>query len=536
MTKIYTQLRVSCGLSAIINGLQPPELKIKPNETFAHWLDVQWLKLTKNNSDANPLVSLCYSREHQWVAVLDYILLRKIRSSFLLCKGISPASLTTEAAYEDLEWKTLMPDFARIIERLNKMEDDWPLWHYNGKLEDPKENLKDDSYRKKALKLVQKIKIFYEIYESNITIGLEADWKQAINNLGADFPEKVTAQAVYNHLDYYKTDFEIGGLLQTLGFEADHTYGMQYPSSVKPNALVLINRPGHWVVEDNKTPGNRKTVLDSLTAGTDSVRMGDTFNYYKPVNNLRFMKQILPELAKIFPDVEVEIADEGLTDFPPLQLPVTDNPVEESIKYNKSAIEKYSKGERKEGLLDKRIECALLEKTDKHTRTFNALIEFTRWCFDSEKYQTVEENLVKLTELEKDLDEEHMTDVIKFHKLLADIHCKNEDYDNAVDELQIAVDSATKDHVKIDDTELLYSLNNGLGVNNSRLKKYPDAIAAFKIAKKHAMEALEENGDITAEDPTGPPMKYWPAIVQGMQNKIAEVKSMIDGAGLEKVD
>ncbi|MBD3350869.1 MAG: hypothetical protein GF364_05225 [Candidatus Lokiarchaeota archaeon] len=533
MTVIYSQLRVSCGLSAIINALQPEELKITPNQTFAHWLNVQWLKLTNNNDASNPLVNYCPAKEHQWVAVLDYILLRKIASSFILCERISPAVLTTEADYDDLNWSTLTKVFTIIIDRLNERKEDWPLWNYEGNLKDPKENMETDRYKRRSLDLVQQIKVFYEIMQSNIQIGLEADWKAVISSLGGQFPQKVTPNAIINHLGEYKTDFELSGLLSTLGYVADYTYGMQYPAQVKPNSIVLINRPGHWVCENNSTMAGRGTILDSLTLGTDTVRMGDTFNYFRPLKQQKVFKKMLIKLSNIFPDVEVDIEEEmSLSEFPPLTLPVTDKPEVMALDHHKNAEDAYNGRNFKEALLQKRIECALLEKTENTHDYFSNLVEFTEWCLSHDKNQTAEENTEKLKKIEDKLGAESIEEIIKFHKLLARIHNMREEYEEAASEYALAIEIYENDTFEEPCNEINYELANGLGVSYSRLKDYNKAKEAFKRAKTFALSALEKSGMETAENELGPGLKYWPALVRALDNKINEVSNLHEEPGV----
>lgn len=518
--------------------MQPEDLKISPSETFAHWLDTQWLRLTNNNDPSNPLVDVCYAREHKWVAVLDYILLRKIRSSLLLCKGIPPGVLTTEVAYEDLNWNTLGKVVIMVLNRLNQTPEDWPLWHYDGKLEKPEENINDENFRRESVKLIQSIKSFYEIYQSNLRAGLEAEWKQGINSISGEFPDKITPEAIVNHLDIYKTDFELAGLLETLGYEADRSYGMQYPQNVKPNAIVLINRPGHWVAEDNSSQSSRETVLDSLTAGTDAIHMGDTFNYFKPINDQKLFKKILPELAKLFPDIEVKIEDEGLTEFPPLVLPVTDHPAVTAMDYHESAKKAIESGDYKNALLDKRVECALLEQTDNILKLFDSLLEFTEWCLQNEKFQTAEENIAKLTELEKKLSSDSIPEIIGFHKLIAMVYSIKEQYDKAAKEYELALEIYSNDTFTHQKNEVYYELANGLGVTYARLKQFKKAQELFKTAKKYALKSLDEYADQFAEYELGPSIKYWPAIIKGLDNKIEELNAVpldTNQKGAEKV-
>ena len=280
MTTIYSQLRVSCGLSATINSLQPETFKATMTQSLAKWLDIQWLKLTNNEDINDPLVQLAGGvREHQWVCVLDYILLRKIQSSFLLCEGLPPGSLVLELEFEDLNWGILKPAFIKILNRLNRKEEDWPLWRYNGELSDPETNLDKEDFKRDAVKLVSSIKVYWEIFSSNITMGAEGEWKNIFMNL-VGFPQELSNAHVAAHIDHYKTDFELAGLLETLGFDLDSTYGRGYPKAVQPNSIVLINRPEHWVCED---PHSRNVVLDSLTVSTDGIHPGDSFNYFKAV-------------------------------------------------------------------------------------------------------------------------------------------------------------------------------------------------------------------------------------------------------------
>src|SRR6056297_2141596 len=247
MTTVYAQLRVSCGLSATINSLQPETFKATMSQSLAKWLEIQWMKLTNNEDPSDPMVQLAADRkEFKWVLVLDYILLRKIQSSFLLCEGLAPGSLVLEVEFEDLNWGVLKPAFSTILKRLNRKEEDWPLWGYEGELENPEENLDNVDFQKKAVKLVGDIKMYWEIFTSNISMGAEGEWKNILMNL-VGFPEELTHGHVVQHIDHYKTDFELIGLLKTLGFKLDSTYGRAYPKSTVTNSIVLINRPEHWV-------------------------------------------------------------------------------------------------------------------------------------------------------------------------------------------------------------------------------------------------------------------------------------------------
>jgi len=537
---IYSQLRVSCGLSAIINSLQPEELKITPTQSFANWLDIQWLKISNNNDPDNPLTQLCIGREHKWVAVLDYILLRKIRSSFLICKGISPAVLVLEADYNELNWNTLSKVFIIILERLNSIEEDWPLWHYKGQLKNPQENINDEKFRKDAIKLIQSIKMFYEIYQSNITVGLEYDWKQAINSLGGKFPEEVTAQAIFNHLDYYKTDFELKGLLETFGYIPDYTYGMQYPKNVKPNSIVLINRPGHWVCEDCSNPSNRGTVLDSLTCSTDAIRMGDIFNYFRPTSDLKAFSRILSDLEKIFPNIEIQIERIEYVEFPPLELPITEDPLKTAEEFNEKALKSYMEQDYKQALNFKRIECELIGTSPKLNieKVLKSLIEFTYWCLLHDKPQTLKENIEKLKILiNKYFPQEEIQNYLKsnpnyikllssYYKLIALYNNTNELYQDTITEIQNFLNIIERSDLKLD-SEDLYDLINQLGVTFVKIKNYNNAIDSFKKAKEYAIKSLENNSEIIAEDELGYPFKYWPAIIRAVDNKIQELNELI---------
>jgi tetratricopeptide (TPR) repeat protein len=522
LTIIYRQLRVSCGLSATVNATQPQELKISPSETFGHWLDAQWLRLTNNEDRNNPLVDLCPGREFQWVAVLDYILLRKIRSSFLLCKGINPGAFTTEVAYEDLNWATLTPIFTKIISKLNEMKEDWPIWHYEGELKEPENNLHTDKYRKASLELIQQIKFFYCTFQTNFTVGFEAEWKQAIQNV-LDFPERVTSRSVVAHLDYYKTDFELEGLLNTLGYIKDSSSGSAYPKSVAPNAIILINRPGHWVTEDNFFNA-RGTILDSLTAGTDVIRSGDTFNYFKPVDNLRLMKKTLPDLAKIFPNVEIKLEDEDLTEFPPLELPETKTPGVVATDYHEKAANEYAVGEYKKALNHKRVECALLEKTGNKGLYYDNLVEFTDWCLNHDKPLTAEANFTALNTLEPSLNTDHLSYIIKHHQLLARYFTISGEHKKAIEQINLALEICSDNECETQS----FDLANSLGVAYARMENYPEALKGFNKARKFAFISLEKFADEMAEDPKGPAKRYWPAIVKGIQNKIDEITKIMN--------
>ncbi|MHA1821364.1 MAG: tetratricopeptide repeat protein [Promethearchaeota archaeon] len=519
MVKVYSQLRVSCGLSAIINALQPEELKISPHETFAHWLDANWLRLTNNNDPSNPLVDFCVAREHKWAVVLDYILLRKIRSSFLLCKGISPAALAEfDLAEEDINWDKVIPIMVRIFDRLNQMTEDWPIWHYEGEFSNPEEDFKDNNKKLQARKMVQSIKIFYEIWESNIHVGPDADWKVAVSL--PNFPETVTPDAIIQHIDHFKTNHELTALLETLGFVPDsNTGGKQY----KANSLILINRPQHWVCENTKNPGQ---ILDSLTVSTDTPRMGDTRYYYVALNNLKVFKKILPKLIKIFPDVEIELADEGLTEFPPLKLPITDNPLRTAEEYHKKAHDLFLQNKIDDALINKRIEVELLAKLiNEHPLQYiENLTIFTDWCLKNDKTQTATENVGKLLQLQQKIPEDNLLLKVKLLKLLSDFYSFNEDYQKSADYLQEALELCQNDEKLL---EIGYEIANGLGVSMSRQKNYQEALNAFKQAEKLALLALEKFGGEVAEDLTGPAKKYWPAILKGLKNKINQVTYLL---------
>ena len=511
---VYTQLRVSCGLSAIVNGIQPQDLKISPSETFAHWLDSNWLRLTNNNDPMNPLADLCFSREHKWVAVLDYILLRKVRSSFLLCKNISPGGLSeADVGEEHITWSKIKPIFSKVFTRLNQMQEDWPLWNYNGEFDNPEKNMGDDRLKKEMLSYLQSFKVFYEIWQSNISIGPDADWKMAISL--PSFPEFVTPQAVYNHLDHFKTNHELNALLNALGWVASSE------KSKKPYAFTLVNRPAHWVVERGDAQG---TILDSLTGGTDSVRMGDTPYNFIPVSNMKLIKKVIPNLKKIFPDIEIDIEDEGLTEFPPLELPVTDKPLEFADNYHEKAKMEYSGGNYKDALIDKRIECHLLRQSDNIPLYFSNLIEFTDWCFNYDKPLTAHENLEVLKGLEDKLTTENLGDILKFHQFLARYHSYNEEFAEALAELNIALELVGEDNQFISEC---YEISNGMGVMHGRNKSYSKAIESFTKAQSFALKAIEVYKDEFAEDLLGAPMKYWPAILTGLDKKVLALNVML---------
>ncbi|MCP4760867.1 MAG: hypothetical protein GY870_03730 [archaeon] len=520
MTIIYGQLRVSCGLSAIINSLQPQDLKISSNETFAHWLDSQWLRLTKNENVADPLVNLCVNKEHKWVAVLDYLLLRKIRSSFLLCNGISPSKLTTEVEYEDLDWNTLNPVIVRIISRLNEMNEDWILWHYNGNLTEPEKNIENDNFRKNTLTLIQSIKLFYEIYHNNITVGLEADWKFAIDNL-MKFPEKITNSAIVSHLDYFKTDFELTGLLQLLGINPDYVYGRSYPKKIKSNSIILINRPDHWVCEDINTRG---VILDSLTMSTDSIYNMDSFNYFHPEKNMKIFKDTLHKLVKIFPDITINIKEEDLTEFPSLLVPITQNPIKESSIYHERAKISFLKGDIKNALLEKRMECALLKTSNnsENNKYFLSLIEFTEWCLDNDKPMTIQENLKELSKLMQLSDFLEKISQIKYYQLVSSINCYKDKNTEAILNLNKALKLIFEDK---EYTEQSYEIFNKLGVLNARQNQYSNAIDMFSKAKNYAQIAIDTSRSEIIDDLTGPPKKNWSVLLIALEKKIEELQS-----------
>jgi tetratricopeptide (TPR) repeat protein len=515
---IYSQLRVSCGLSATINSAQPEMLKINASETFANWLDKQWLRLSNNNDPDNPLTELCTAREYQWVAVLDYILLRKIRSSFLLCEGINPGALTTEVEEDHLKWNVLTPAFIKILTRLNNSEEDWILWHYNGSLTNLEENMEKPEFRKDALKVVQPIKIFYEIYNSNLSVGPEADWKAAIDNL-QNFPQEVSPMAVYTHLDYYKTDFELGGLLQTLGYELDRTNGYANPKNVVPNSIILINRPEHWVCEMWEQRG---TVLDSLTMGTDSVYGNDSFNYFKPVDNLKLFKKVLPKLELIFPQIEIYYDSGVVPELPELALPVVDSPTKESRKYYSSYQEKWHSGLELEALTDFRIAVELVGQTDEKTKYADYLMEFVTKLKETERVQSFEEYYQKLLQVDSEnlIDEENR-----------DLYHGKIEYFRAQ---QLMEEGKTDDALEICTNmfdifqekgmnEECYEIQNKLGVLFSRAKKKDEALESFKKSLDYALKELEKEQP-DAED--GKPRRYWPAIVTALQKKIKALETV----------
>jgi tetratricopeptide (TPR) repeat protein len=513
---IYSQLRVSCGLSATINSTQPEQLKINASETFANWLDKQWLRLSNNNDPNNPLVELCTAREYQWVAVLDYILLRKIRSSFLLCEGINPGAMTTEVEEENLKWNVLTPIFIKIISRLNNMEQDWILWHYNGTLMNPEQNMDKPEFRKEALTLVQSIKVYYEIYNNNIATGPEADWKAAIDNL-QNFPQDVTPMAVYTHLDYYKTDFELAGLLQTLGFELDRTNGYGYPKNIVPNSVILINRPEHWVCESWEQRG---TVLDSLTQGMDSVYGNDSFNYFKPVDNLKLFKKILPKLELLFPQIEIDYTSGAVPELPELALPVVDSPEKESVKYYQSFQEKWQQGLEQDALIDLRIAVELAGQSNLKTRYADNLMEFVDLLKQTERVQSFEEYYAKLLKIDSDqlIDEANRE---LYHGKIEYFRAKQLMQEGKADEA-LAICTSLFDIFRAKKMyEECYEIQNKLGILFSRSKKKTEALESFKKALDYALKELEKE---VPED--GKAHKYWPAIVIALQKKIKALETV----------
>lgn len=502
-------MRVTCGLSATINSLQPEELRVSTKETLAHWLDTQWLRLTNRGDSGNPLVQLCTQREWKWVAVLDYILLRKIRSSFLLCNGIPSGALTLEVEEQHLNWTVLKPLFIKILTKLNKMEDDWPIWHYEKEFPEPEKNMESEQFRRDAVKLIQSIKVFYEIYQSNIAAGPEAEWKRAIDNL-VGFPEKVSSQAVVTHLDYYKTDFELTGLLQTFGYVLDSTYGRTYPKQIQPNSIVLINRPEHWVTEDPKARGS---VLDSLTQGTDVIHQMDSFNYFRPLESQRIFKMILPKLAKLFPQIDIEVAEEEITEFPELVLPPTNNPEATAAEIHHSVVAALAAGDPKKAILEKRVEITLLQQTTNISHTFMNMLEFVEMCISQDKPATAEDTLTKLVAMESKLEPTQKFPRVKRLQLTAKLNNATGNIEEAIK----AIESALQLCEGITIAEIAYEMANMLGVIYSRKKKYPEAIKAYNTALNWATQAqkIVKMGDQKT------PQKYWPAIVRAVNKKIA---------------
>jgi tetratricopeptide (TPR) repeat protein len=506
---------VSCGLSATINATQPEELRISIKETFAHWLDTQWLRLSNKDSPDNPLTQLCTRREWKWVAVLDYILLRKIRSSFLLCNGINPGSLTTEVEDENLNWTVLKPIFIKILTRLNASEDNWPIWQYEGELKEPEKNMDQPQFRKDAKAIIQSIKAFYEIYQTNVASGPDAEWRRAIDSI-VGFPEKVTPQAVVSHLDYYKTNVELTSLLQTLGYVYDSSNGNVCPKTVIPNSVILINRPEHWVTEDHKARG---TVLDSLTQGTDAIHTMDSFYYFKPLDNLRILKTNLPKLAKIFPQIDIEVVEEEADEFPALELPATTNPAATAVEYHHAAAAALVAGDLKKALSDKRIEVAFLEKLPQLQHYYATLLEFTDMCVNAEKFVTAQENLTKLTEIEPKLDISQNPLKIKRNQLSARLYGLNGDMVNMVKSLEVALKfcEGTKD------VELAYEIANSLGIANAKAKKREEAIRTFKEALKFATSASK----IIKMPEGNAPRKYWPALLRAVNKRIQALEKEV---------
>jgi tetratricopeptide (TPR) repeat protein len=513
MTTIYSQLRVSCGLSATLNSLQPELLKATTTQTLAHWLDVQWLKLTNNNSSSDPLVGVGEQREWRWAIVFDYILLRKIRSSLLLCHGLPPGQLILELEEEHLDWRVLTPAFTKILTRLAESKEDWPLWQYDGDLDDPATNLTKPEYRRKAVKLIMSIKGFYEIYESNLNTGPEGAWKGIFGGM-VGFPEELTHNHVIYHIDHYKTDFELGALLQSLGYELDNSSGRGYPNSVIPNSIVLINRPEHWVCEDSRARG---TVLDSLTQGTDAIHAADSFNYYKPIKNLRILRKSLPKLEKIFPDIEVEIDEEDLTEFPDLDIPETTNPDATAQQFHHTAAAAYAEGNFKKALIEKKIECTLLEKGSKGLNFYQNLLEFSEWCIKREKLMTAEENMVKLGLLEQELSSLNISMKAKKNEIHAKLYMMQDKTQSALLKLSTAF-SLYKEAGKILKS---YEIANSIGVAYSRAKKNQLAIKAYS----DALEIVQTYDDDQDKFVPGEPRKYWPGIIRALEKKIKYLRA-----------
>ena len=226
-------------------------------------------------------------------------------------------------------------------------------------------------------------------------------------------------------------------MLSTLGFINDATYGRSYPKSVVPYSIILINRPEHWVTEDIKARG---TVLDSLTQGTDAIQMMDSYNYFRPLDNLHVFKTILPKLATLFPQIDVELEEEEFEEFPELELPATDDPEATATEYHQSAAAAMSSGDIKKALLDKRIEVALLEQVSEVSvpHLVANLLEFTEWCLNQEKTCTAQEYLAKLDDLVPQLDPKQITLQIKFHQLNARLFAFNGDNTEVVNAINNA--------------------------------------------------------------------------------------------------
>jgi hypothetical protein len=371
---------------------------------------------------------------------------------------------------------------------------------------------------------VQSIKVFYEIYSSNLSAGPEADWKRAIDNI-VGFPQRVSSDSVYTHLDYYKTDFELSGLLQTLGYILDSTYGRTYPKSVIPNSVILINRPEHWVTEDWKSRG---TVLDSLTQGTDAVHVTDSFNYFRPIENLRILKSILPKLADLFPKVEIALEEEEFTEFPELVLPTTTNPDKTAIEYHQKAAASIAKGDLKAAALDKRIEVALLEKMPPNPHYITNMLEFTDLCLQLEKSATAQENIGKLEPLVQALDGKQTNLKLRYSQLAAKLASANGDMQTAT----ACLAEALKYTENTTNYEQAYDIAHSLGITYAKAKMNSEALGAFKQALKWSQAASKV---IKLPDPNTP-RKYWPALIRGVNKKIALLEKLLTSTPTPAVD
>ena len=247
--------------------------------------------------------------------------------------------------------------------------------------------------------------------------------------------------------------------------------------------------------------------------------------FLKGLNSLSDKFVISLPSKKIFPDVEIDISLPSYEEFPPLVLPVTDHPAIEAMDRNKAAKEAFDLGDMNKALIEKRIECALLEKTDNFHDYFNSLIQFTEWCFSADKTKTAEESLEKLKQLETKLEANSIPEIIGFRKLLARVYTMKENYEKAAEEYELALEIYDNEAFEGQKNEIFYELTNGLGISLARLKKYKEAEKAFKKAKDYALLAIEDNPDLVVEYEIGPPIKYWPAIIRGLENKIKELRN-----------
>jgi tetratricopeptide (TPR) repeat protein len=118
------------------------------------------------------------------------------------------------------------------------------------------------------------------------------------------------------------------------------------------------------------------------------------------------------------------------------------------------------------------------------------------------------------------------------------VYSIKEQYDKASKEYELALEIYSNDTFTHQKNEVYYELANGLGVTYARLKQFKKAQELFKTAKKYALKSLDEYADQFAEYELGPSIKYWPAIIKGLDNKIEELNAVpldTNQKGAEKV-